>query len=152
MITLMFKWKSFNIYIILQEVFFVNINQLIPCSEGWEMRRIKSTMKLQIFWSICFLPIYLASTIFRLLTFILLFTYLNIWAFCPMMISWILNVSNLHLKKSNVITKNSDQGFKNAQNILVATSAIFIPIFLTDKTLGTLNSSHIFIQFCFYLN
>ena len=124
---------------ILQEIFFINISQLVSCSDERENKRIYLAKQRQLLLSICFLPIYLMSTVFRLLTFVLLFTYLNVWAFCPMMISWILNVSNIHLKKPNIYSKNHRHGYYNAQKILVATSAVFIPIFIRDIPSSTSN-------------
>ena len=119
-------------FMILQEIFFINISQLGSYSDERENKRIYLARKRQLLFTICFLPIYMMSTVFRLLTFVLLFTYLNVWAFCPMMISWILNVSNIHLKKPNTHSNNQQRGYNNAQKILVATSAVFIPIFIRD--------------------
>ena len=126
-----------NIFTILQEIFFINISQLVLHSDEGENKRIYLARKRQLLLSICFLPIYVMSTVFRLLTFVLLFTYLNVWAFCPMMISWILNISNIHLKKPNIYLKNHRHVYNNAHRILVATSAVFIPIFIRDIRSGT---------------
>ena len=121
-----------NVFTILQEIFFINISQLVSYNVEGENKRIYLARKRQLLLTICFLPIYLMTTVFRLLTFVLLFTYLNVWAFCPMMVSWILNVSNIHLNKPNIYSKNHRHGYNNAQKILVATSAVFIPIFIRD--------------------
>ena len=128
----LFVTSKLNMFTILQEIFFINISQLVSNSDEREKKRIYLAKQRQFQLSICFLPIYLMSAVFRLLTFILLFTYLNVWAFCPMMVSWILNVSNIHLKKPNIYLKNQQHSYINAQKILVATSAVFIPIFIRD--------------------
>ena len=85
---------------------------------------------------ICFLPIYVVSAFFRITTFVMLFTYLNVWTFCPMIMSWILNISSVRLTKTTCNTTNSTFAYKHTNSLLAATIGVFIPICVIEPAEG----------------
>ena len=114
----------------------VNIRSLLQSTNAnvSEIKTLSTKEKIGLF--ICFLPIYIVSTLFRITTFVLLFTYLNVWAFCPMIISWILNIAYAKRTRIDPEKGNTEYAQKNSRNLLAATAAVFIPNGLVDFFTG----------------
>ena len=112
----------------LKEIIFVNTSYLFPrVQEDRSNRGITSTHHKIIILA-CFLPIYIVSALFRITTFVILFTYLNVWAFCPMIISWILNISSVQRTKTTSNTRSSNMSSNYTSSLLNATLSVFIPL------------------------
>ena len=74
---------------------------------------------------------------FRILTFVLLFTYLNVWAFCPMILSWILNLAYTQRTRKCYDKANIEFATNQKPKILLAaTTAVFIPLCIVDHPSG----------------
>ena len=86
----------------------------------------------------CFLPLYMVSAVFRITTFILLLTYLNVWAFLPMIVSLILNICSVQFSQTTLEKKSNRSNGCISKNLVAATAAVFIPIGIIEPFPGKL--------------
>ena len=83
-----------------------------------------------------FLPLYIVSTVFRITTFVLLFTYLNVWTFCPMILSWILNLAYAQRRRKCYEKRDIEFAHQKPKFLLAATTAVFIPLCIVHLPSG----------------
>ena len=78
----------------------------------------------------------MVSAVFRITTFILLLTYLNVWAFFPMIVSLILNICSVQFTQTTLEKKSNRSDGCISKNLVAATAAVFIPIGIIEPFPG----------------
>ena len=120
-----------------QEILSINIHHVISALNHLaETKYIKVSVKEKIFLLLCLLPLYMASAVFRITTFIILLTYLNVWAFLPMVISLILNICCMQFTKTTSEKRDSRCDGCISKSFVAAIAAVFIPIGIMEPFSG----------------
>ena len=134
---LMYRLSFIATYILFQEIVFINFRYLVSTINHInENKKIKVLNKEMIFLVMCFLPLYMVSAVFRITTFILLLTYLNVWAFFPMIVSLILNICSVQFTQTTLEKKSNRSDGCISKNLVAATAAVFIPIGIIEPFPG----------------
>ena len=121
-----------------KEILFINSTFLFSKDKQDPSGFSYKTTQEKMIVLLCFLPLYIMSVFFRVTTFVALFTYLNVWAFGPMIVSWVLNIASFNLAKQEHISPDHTIPHQHASSFLVATVGVFIPLCFTETPSGDL--------------
>ena len=121
-----------------KEILFVNFTFLFSKNNQDGDGLSCTTTQEKIIVLLCFLPLYIISVFFRITTFVVLFTYLNVWAFGPMIVSWVLNIASFNLAKQEHVPTSGAITYQHTSSFLVATVGVFIPLCFMETLSGDL--------------